>query len=111
MDTIFTDSQFRKFMDRHRAESGMIRQPLIIQTSALAIELPALCRAQGILAYNHQRAIFCLESYTSRLRPLMDIHNIILVHAGGKIVQHSGPGGPPCYTKISPPRAGALGEI
>ena len=86
MDTIFTDSQFRKFMDRHRAESSMIRQPLIIQTSALLIELPALCRAQGILAYIHQRAIFCLESYTSPQRLLMDIHNIILVHAGGKIV-------------------------
>ena len=50
MDTIFTDSQFRKFMDRHRGESGMIRQPLIIQMSALPIELPALCPAQRILA-------------------------------------------------------------
>ena len=28
-DTISTESQFRKFMDRHCAESGMIRKPQI----------------------------------------------------------------------------------
>ena len=33
-DSIFADSQFRKFMDRPSAEAGMIRQPLIIQMSA-----------------------------------------------------------------------------
>ena len=39
-----------------------------------------------IYIYIHQRAIFCLESYTSPLRPLVDIHDIILALAGGIIV-------------------------
>ena len=41
-DTIFANSQFRKFMGRPCAEAGMIRQPLIFAMSALPIELPAL---------------------------------------------------------------------
>ena len=41
-EQIFERTQFRKFMGRPIAEAGMIRQPLIIQMSALPIEPPAL---------------------------------------------------------------------
>ena len=75
MDTIFTDSQFRKFMDRHRGESGMIRQPLIIQMSALPIELPALYQPTEIL-HVYQRAIVLL----SRIR--LSVHTVYVLLMG-----------------------------
>ena len=74
-DTIFANSQFRKFMGRPSAEAGMIRQPLIIQTSALPIELPALCQLTEIL-HVYQRAIVLL----SRIR--LSVHTAYVLLMG-----------------------------
>ena len=63
-------------MGRPSAEAGMIRQPsLIIQTSALPIELPALCQLTEIL-HVYQRAIVLL----SRIR--LSVHTAYVLLMG-----------------------------
>ena len=48
-------------MDRHRAESGMIRQPPVYMMGALPFELPALCIAHKLVIYINQRTIMLLS--------------------------------------------------
>ena len=62
-------------MGRPSAEAGMIRQPLIIQMSALPIELPALCQLTEFL-HVYQRAIVLL----SRIR--LSVHTVYVLLMG-----------------------------
>ena len=62
-------------MGRPSAEAGMIRQPLIIQMSALPIELPALCQLTKFL-HVYQRAIVLL----SRIR--LSVHTAYVLLMG-----------------------------
>ena len=62
-------------MGRPSAEAGMIRQPLIIQMSALPIELPTLCQLREFF-HVYQRAIVLL----SRIR--LSVHTVYVLLMG-----------------------------
>ena len=62
-------------MGRPSAEAGMIRQPLVIATSALPIELPALCQLTEIL-HVYQRAIVLLSPIC------LSVHTVYVLFMG-----------------------------
>ena len=66
-------------MGRHSVEEGKIRQPLIIQMSALPIEFLALCQLKEILA--------CLSASNHVIIP----YPLISTHGNTEYVQLMGP--------------------